>query len=80
MHSGRKGQGVGRRAHDLLLDWIEEWPEVTRLRAAIVQTNAEHAAPFWEALGYRTVGPPRPYEQGSVRTTVRLWTRPLTRG
>ena len=51
VHSGCKGQGVGRRAHDRL-DWIEEWPGIPRLRAAIVQTNAEPAAPFREALGY----------------------------
>ncbi|GAA1919214.1 GNAT family N-acetyltransferase [Nocardioides marmoribigeumensis] len=77
VHPQHQGQGIGRRAHDLLLDWIHGWPEVTQLRAAIVETNAEHAAPFWQALGYTAFGPPKPYEQGAVSTTVRLWTRPV---
>jgi GNAT superfamily N-acetyltransferase len=77
VHAQYQGQGVGRGAHDLLLRWIKEWPKATQLRAAIVETNAKHAAPFWEALGYTPTGPPRPYEQGAVRTTVRVRTRPV---
>jgi RimJ/RimL family protein N-acetyltransferase len=77
VHARDQGQGIGRAAHDLLLRWIKQWPEATQLRAAIVETNAEHAAPFWQALGYTPAGRPRPYEQGAVRTTVRPWTRPV---
>jgi predicted GNAT superfamily acetyltransferase len=79
VHAQRKGEGVGRRAHDLLLDVVEAWPEIDLVRAAIVETNAEQAAPFWAALGYTPEGTPRPFEQGSVRTTVRVWTRPVRR-
>lgn len=80
VRAGSKGQGVGRHAHALLLDWLARWPEVTRLRAAIVETNAAEAEPFWAALGYTPSGPPRPYRQGAVSTTVTIWTRPLRDG
>ena len=57
------GQGVGRRAHEQLLATVRGWPEVTALRAAIVETNAEVAARFWAAIGYRPTGAARPFPQ-----------------
>ncbi|WP_425575009.1 GNAT family N-acetyltransferase [Nocardioides panacisoli] len=77
VHPSRQRQGVGRRAHDLLLAELAGWSEVTTLRAAIVGTNAAEAEPFWTALGYRPAEPPRPYRAGSTDTHVTAWTRPI---
>jgi GNAT superfamily N-acetyltransferase len=76
VHAHRKRQGLGRRAHDLLLDWIAAWPEITTLRAIIVETNASAADPFWRAMGYRPTEPPRPYQAGATLTRATAWTRP----
>jgi GNAT superfamily N-acetyltransferase len=77
VHPSRKRQGVGRRAHDLMLARVAEWAEVTTLRAAIVGTNAAEAEPFWAALGYQPTGTPGPYQAGATTTTdVTAWTRP----
>lgn len=75
VHLDRKRQGVGRRAHELLLGWIGGWPEITTLRAAIVATNSDHAEPFWMAQGYRPSGAPKPYRAGDTITEVSVWTR-----
>ncbi len=71
------GQGVGRRVHEQVLATVRDWPEVTTVRAAIVETNAEAAAPFWAAMGYRPTGPARPFRNGLVETTVLVWTLDL---
>lgn len=79
VHSSRKRQGVGRRAHDLMLDWIGAgWPGITQLRAAIVATNAADAAPFWAAQGYQPTGVPQPYAAGDTATEVSVWCRPYS--
>lgn len=75
VHPSRKRQGVGRRAHDLLLDRVADWSEITTLRAAIVGTNTAEAEPFWAALGYQPTGTPKPYQAGAITTDVTAWTR-----
>ena len=42
-HSAHQGRGIGRRTHELLLEWVARWPEVRRMRATIVATNAMFA-------------------------------------
>lgn len=76
VHALHQRRGVGRQVHDLALRWLEAWPEATQLRAAIVETNIEQAAPFWQALGYTPSGAAKPYFDGTLHTTVRIWTRP----
>lgn len=78
VHADRKRQGIGRRTHDLLLDLVGGWTEITMLRAAIVGTNADSAAPFWASLGYQPTEPARPYRAGDIATHVTAWTLPLT--
>jgi GNAT superfamily N-acetyltransferase len=75
VHAARQRQGMGRRTHELLLDLVSGWPEVTRLRAVVVGTNAQEAEPFWSALGYRPTETPKPFTAGSVVTTATGWTR-----
>ncbi|SFC93539.1 hypothetical protein SAMN04487968_11514 [Nocardioides terrae] len=70
-----KRQGVGRRAHDLLLARVADWTEVTTLRAAIVGSNAAEAEPFWAALGYQPTGEPTRYQAGATTTDATVWTR-----
>ena len=78
VHAGRKHQGVGRRTHAMLVEWVAQaWPEIRVLRAAIVATNADAAGPFWAAMGYRPTEAPKPYQAGVTSTTVTAWTRPV---
>lgn len=69
----RQREGIGRRAHALLLSRL--WPETTTLRIAMVATNAAVAEPFWRSLGYAPCGSPRPYHYNNLTSTVRIWTR-----
>jgi uncharacterized protein len=77
VHGGRQGQGIGRLVHRLLLDRVRSWPETTTLRAAVVETNAAHAEPFWRASGYQPSGDPKPYTYDKLHSTVQIWTRPV---
>ena len=45
--------------------------------AVHVETNAAGAAPFWAALGYQPTGRVVPFQDGTVETTVAVWTRPV---
>jgi len=72
-----QGRGLGRAAHDAWLGVVRDWPEIRTLRLSVVATNAEVAAPFWEALGYRPVGEPVPYRYAGLETTAQRYERPL---
>jgi len=77
VHREHKRRGLGRRVHDALLAWVAQDPSTTVLRAAIVETNADHAAPFWRAMGYSPQGESRPYPVGTSTSSVTIWTRPV---
>ena len=53
--------------NDALLSIVRGWPEIERLRLAVVATNSEVAEPFWRALGYQAVGAPVPYTYDNWR-------------
>ena len=72
-----RGAGLGRAMHDEVVRLAREWGDVGTLRLAVVDTNAEVAAPFWERLGYRPTGETRPWVYDTLETTTRLWERPL---
>jgi GNAT superfamily N-acetyltransferase len=74
----RQGEGLGRRAHSLLLDVVAGWPEVRTLRLAIVSTNASVAEPFWRSLGYAPAEAPKPYRYNNLAATSQIWTREAT--
>lgn len=67
-------QGLTRDAHQALLTLIHEWPEVRRLRLAIVATNSQ-VEPFWRGLGYAPVGLPVPYTYNHLVTTAQRFER-----
>jgi GNAT superfamily N-acetyltransferase len=75
VHGRHQGAGIGRQVHDLLLAWVREWPEITTLRAAVVETNRSQATPYWVAMGYAPSGQPRAYQAGAVTSTVTIWLR-----
>jgi GNAT superfamily N-acetyltransferase len=67
VHAVHQDTGLGRRIHHQPLQWLRQWPGqrlgqrpgqwpgqwpgTTVVRAAVVATNAEHAEPFWAAMG-----------------------------
>jgi hypothetical protein len=53
----RRGRGAGGTAYGLVERYVaDEWLEVRRLRLAVVDTNAEAAAPFWIRQGSSRTG------------------------
>jgi GNAT superfamily N-acetyltransferase len=79
VHADLHGRGLGRIVHENLLKWVTtHWPETITIRAVIVETNADQAAPFWQALGYQPSGDPLPYRDGSLHTTAQAWALPVT--
>ena len=70
--------GYGRRIHEAVIDAVQvRDPDADTLRLAVVDTNADQAAPFWRALGYEPTGEVKPYSNGTVESVARLWERPL---
>lgn len=70
-----QGEGLGRRMHDAVVDWVGDVSDVEVLRLSIVDTNADAAEPFWAKLGYQPTGEASPYSSGCVESTARVWTR-----
>lgn len=78
VRGGWQGRGVGRAAYRLVEQYVvEQWPEVRRLRLAVVDSNAEVAAPFWSRLGFEPTGEAKAYESGTVASTARLYEKGL---
>lgn len=73
----RQAEGLGRRMHDAVVDWLGGTSEVQVLRLSIVDTNADVAEPFWVKLGYQLAGKALPYTSGRVESTARVSTRPV---
>jgi GNAT superfamily N-acetyltransferase len=77
VHGNHRGQGHGRRMHEVVLSAARQANGIERMRLGIVDTNAAQAEPFWSALGYEATGETKPYEHDDVTSTVRLWAQPL---
>lgn len=73
----RRGEGLGRRMHDAVIDLAGWTPGIRSLRLSVVDTNADLAVPFWTKLGYELSGEAMPYASGSVESTARIWVRPV---
>ncbi|ONI67441.1 hypothetical protein BWI15_30390 [Kribbella sp. ALI-6-A] len=74
----RQGCGIGRTAYRLVERFVENtWPEVRRLRLAVVDTNAKQAAPFWFRQGFEPTGEAKPYQYDQLTSTARLYEKPL---
>jgi ribosomal protein S18 acetylase RimI-like enzyme len=78
VRGGRQGLGIGRTAYRLVEEYvIAQWPEVRRLRLAVVDTNADLAGPFWDRLGFEATGEVKAYENDAVSSTARLYEKAL---
>ena len=59
-----QGQGLGRRLWEEVAARLD-WPEVTRWRLAVVDSNAQ-AVGFWRRLGFLETGERKPYRDREV--------------
>jgi GNAT superfamily N-acetyltransferase len=71
-----QGQGVGRRAYELLETFVRCWGTCQRIRLGVVRTN-DGVLPFWTGRGFRPTGEVRPYRCGSVVSETILLEKPL---
>lgn len=78
-HGAHHGRGLGRLMHETVLAHARRWPGITTMRIVILDANADLAAPFWRALGYRATGEEKPFDSDLVNTVGRVWERPLAR-
>lgn len=77
----RQGEGIGAATvGGFVDDAAREWPEVRRLRLAVVDTNAEVAPGFWRRLGFEPTGEAKPYRYHGLESVSRLWERALVTG
>ncbi len=73
----RQGTGVGRATVAAFAEGARTaWPEVVRLRLAVVDTNAA-AGEFWARLGFEPTGESTRYRYDHLESTTRLWERDL---
>lgn len=70
------GQGLGRATFRAVEDLVQQWPEIDRLRAAVVATN-DVVLPFWRAMGLVETGETKPYQRGSVNSHAIVLTKRL---
>lgn len=71
-----QGKGYGAAALREFEAVVSAWPEVRRLRLAVLETNAG-VIPFWERMGFARTGEVRPYRDGSVATEAILMEKRL---
>lgn len=77
----RQGEGIGAVTVGRFVDdAAREWPEVRRLRLAVVDTNAEVAPEFWRRLGFEPTGEVKPYRYHGLESVTRLGERALVTG
>ncbi len=59
------GRGLGRAAYAAVEAEVRRWPEIRRVRAAVVATNAS-VLPYWRRMGLSETGETRPYRDGDL--------------
>ncbi|ADB29521.1 nuclear protein SET [Kribbella flavida DSM 17836] len=81
VHGDRQGCGTGSTAYGLVERYVfEHWAEVRRLRLAVVEMNAERAAPFWRRQGFEPTGEVKPHQYDKLTSTVQLYEKALCWG
>jgi GNAT superfamily N-acetyltransferase len=71
------GQGIGRAAFEALEHEVRRWPGITRLRAAVVATNAQ-VLPFWKRMGFTETGEVKPYVYDKLHSESIILAKHLT--
>jgi GNAT superfamily N-acetyltransferase len=56
----RRGQGLARHLWQAALNQVRQWPQVERIRLAVVETNLA-ALRFWPHLGFQATGEIKAY-------------------
>ncbi|WP_427886650.1 GNAT family N-acetyltransferase [Kribbella sp. GL6] len=78
IHAAQQGRGYGSTTYGLVEGYVEStWPEVRTMRLAVVDTNAEVAAGFWQRQGFEATGEARPYRYNKLESTARLYEKQL---
>ncbi|MGZ0149388.1 GNAT family N-acetyltransferase [Kribbella sp. WER1] len=78
IHGERQGRGYGGATYRLVEEYVgSAWVEVRTMRLAVVDTNAEVAAGFWERQGFVATGEARPYRYDKLESTARLYEKQL---
>jgi ribosomal protein S18 acetylase RimI-like enzyme len=79
VHGKHQRRGYGAAAYGLVEQYVAgTWPEVEKLRLAVVDTNADTATGFWIAMGFRQTGEAKPYRYDKLETVARLYEKQLT--
>jgi ribosomal protein S18 acetylase RimI-like enzyme len=79
VHGKHQRRGLGAAAYGLVEQYVAgTWPEVEKLRLAVVDTNADTAAKFWVAMGFRQTGEAKPYRYDKLESVARLYEKQLT--
>lgn len=73
-----QGRGLGRAAYEAVEAEIRGWPEIDRVRVAVVETNAD-TLPFWSRMGFTETGKTRPYAYDKLRSRSIILTTSLHR-
>jgi ribosomal protein S18 acetylase RimI-like enzyme len=78
VHASHQGRGYGRATYGLVQQYVETtWPEIRTMRLAVVDTNAQVAAGFWQRQGFGPTGEARPYRYDKLESTARLYEKQL---
>ncbi len=67
-------RGLGTAAFQAMQTEVGGWPEIRRLRAAVVETNADVLV-FWAGLGFRETGETKPYRYDKLVSRTRILIR-----
>ncbi len=62
-----QGKGLGAESFRAAESLIRTWPEIRKIRIAVVLTNAQ-VLDFWKRCGFQETGNRRPYENGIVKS------------
>jgi ribosomal protein S18 acetylase RimI-like enzyme len=74
-----QGTGVGREIWQHAEELVAGWDEISRVRLAVVQTNAGMALGFWKAMGFEETGERKPYRYDQLESTAILLEKPVCR-
>jgi RimJ/RimL family protein N-acetyltransferase len=75
-----RGRGIGRAAYEAIERLLrEQWPEIRRLRLAVLVQN-EAGRRFWERAGFAATGERKPHRMGVLASEVDLFEKPLAAG
>jgi ribosomal protein S18 acetylase RimI-like enzyme len=78
VHGKHQRCGRGAAAYGLVEQYVAgTWPEVEKLRLAVVDTNADTAVKFWVAMGFRQTGEAKPYRYDKLESVARLYEKQL---